>query len=126
VEEGEEGVLQDKDDSSGDCKTVCISAGARLQQGRLICDCPGEYADVQLEPGVSLVGKNARAEIRIMRDTISQLHARIEYKAGRYYIEDLNSTNGTYINEQSVMYKQRLVLTRGDQVRFADVSYHCY
>ena len=92
----------------------------------LSCDRKGDFPDYVLEKGAYLVGKNPQVQIRINKDTVSQYHARIEYQGEGYYIEDLNSTNGTYVNEQLLSYKSRKQLQRGDSIRFGDVGYHFY
>src|SRR3990172_7528042 len=47
--------------------------------------------------GVS-IGRSADADVRIEDRFASQIHARIYPRAGSYYVEDMNSTNGTYLN----------------------------
>ena len=32
------------------------------------------------------------------RETVSRLHLRIDQKDGHYYVQDLNSTNGTMVD----------------------------
>ena len=59
----------------------------------------------------------------IQADTISQLHARIDHDGETYYIEDLNSTNGTFVNDEPLAYKERRKLNSNDMIRFADVRY---
>ena len=39
------------------------------------------------------------------------------------YIEDLNSTNGTFINEEPLAYKEQRKLDLNDIVQFADIRY---
>ncbi len=46
------------------------------------------------------IGRKVGNDIQIDSLAVSGHHARIEYREGRYQIEDLNSTNGTYINEK--------------------------
>lgn len=53
-------------------------------------------------------------------DTVSRLHARIHEAAGAYYLEDLNSMNGTFLNEQRLSAYTRVPLKEGDVLRFAD------
>jgi predicted component of type VI protein secretion system len=45
------------------------------------------------------IGRNVRNDIQIDNLAVSNFHARLERILGRYYIEDLNSTNGTFIND---------------------------
>lgn len=105
--------------------TVCIAA-VKGTGKELCCDRKGVFPDFILERSAYIVGKSAKVQFRIDKDTVSQFHARIEYQGDAYYIEDLNSTNGTYVNEQLLSYKSRRLLQSGDSIRFGDVGYHFY
>ncbi len=48
---------------------------------------------------------------------VSRQHARIYRAGGRWYLEDLNSTNGTFVNEQMVQPGQPILLADRSQVR---------
>ena len=45
--------------------------------------------------------------------------ARMCYRQGQWWVEDLQSTNGTYLNDEPV--SSPLVITSGDQVRCGQV-----
>jgi FHA domain len=63
------------------------------------------------------VGRGAGCAIVLGEDTyVSQLHARLYQQNGEGYIEDLGSTNGTYVNGKVISTATRL--RRGDQVQF--------
>jgi hypothetical protein len=47
--------------------------------------------------GVS-IGRSSEADVRIEDRFASQIHVRIYPRAGSYYVEDMNSTNGTFLN----------------------------
>ncbi len=51
------------------------------------------------------VGRNAENDICIDNLAVSSRHARISNEQGQYLIEDLNSTNGTYVNEKRITKK---------------------
>lgn len=106
--------------------TVCVGSSSSAVRGELICDRRDTFRDFQLEKSAVILGKNPKVQLHIDKDTISQFHARIEYQDGGYYIEDLNSTNGTYINDKVLNYKSKQRLEAGDRVRFADVGYRFY
>lgn len=46
-----------------------------------------------------MIGRNAENDIVVENLAVSKLHARIVKQDEAYYIEDLNSTNGTYLNK---------------------------
>ena len=102
--------------------TVCITSMLGEPQGVLLYEGTGNYSDFQLEKSICIIGKNSRADMKIERETISQFHAKIAYEEG-YYIEDMNSTNGTFVNDIMVNYRERICLYSGDIIRFADVKY---
>ena len=49
------------------------------------------------------IGRNADNDIPIDNLSVSKRHATIRYAGGEYFIEDENSTNGTYLNEKLVL-----------------------
>lgn len=103
--------------------TVCL-ASKRNQVRELRCESHGLYPDFVLGMGSYVVGKSTNAQFRIPKDTVSQFHARIEWQGEAHYIEDLNSTNGTYVNEVLLNYRDRRRLEPGDRVLFGDVTYY--
>jgi predicted component of type VI protein secretion system len=61
----------------------------------------GKQAGLQLplEGGV-LIGRSSDCQLLLDDDYVSTRHARITLSAGGYQVEDLGSTNGTFINNQ--------------------------
>jgi pSer/pThr/pTyr-binding forkhead associated (FHA) protein len=57
---------------------------------------------IETDKEVINIGRNVKNDIHIDNLSVSKLHARIIKQKGKYYIEDLNSTNGTYLNEKKV------------------------
>lgn len=102
--------------------TVCIAATLGEPKGILIYEGMGDYPDFEIDKMICVIGKSHRARLQIDRDTISHFHAKIEYADG-YYIEDMNSTNGTFVNDEILNYRERRQLNPGDVIRFADVKY---
>ena len=48
------------------------------------------------------IGRNIKNDLQIDNLAVSNFHARINRSQDKYFIEDLNSTNGTYINEEKI------------------------
>jgi pSer/pThr/pTyr-binding forkhead associated (FHA) protein len=46
------------------------------------------------------IGRDPQADLNISDDTLSAIHSRVFYKNSHWMIEDLQSTNGTFINEE--------------------------
>jgi hypothetical protein len=57
---------------------------------------------------------------------VSRKHARVFVQGSQVYIEDLNSTNYTYVNQQKVLPGQPHPLNDGDEVRFGRVKLAYY
>ena len=82
-----------------------------------------QLSDIYLDQKPLQVGKSAAADVKIDKETISQLHARIWPEGNSFYIEDLNSTNGTFVNDETLPYKQKRILQVNDIVQFADARF---
>ncbi|HZP90809.1 MAG TPA: FHA domain-containing protein [Actinomycetota bacterium] len=48
------------------------------------------------------VGRSDSCRVRVEDVYVSQVHAKIYGKNGAWYVEDLGSTNGTYVNDHRV------------------------
>jgi predicted component of type VI protein secretion system len=79
---------------------------------------PGMIYDVD---GDLVLGRGDRAEIRLEDPFASSRHARIYEQAGAVVIEDLGSTNGTYLNEE--LLQSPRPLHPGDRVRIGDSEF---
>ena len=62
-------------------------------------------------------------DLTIDSPVVSRMHARIFPENGEFFIQDLNSRNGTYLNDELLPGKEKRRLSGGDIIRFADVSY---
>jgi pSer/pThr/pTyr-binding forkhead associated (FHA) protein len=70
----------------------------------------------QLDLGEELVIGRAEKCNLVLDDTyVSQVHARIFARNGGYLVEDLGSTNGTYVNRRRITSPTEV--QRGDQVK---------
>lgn len=49
------------------------------------------------------IGRADGCAIRLQDTYVSQVHARLAGKDGAWYVEDLGSTNGTYLNDRKVV-----------------------
>jgi hypothetical protein len=65
------------------------------------------------------VGRAAGCQITLDDTYVSQLHARVFLRDGTWFVEDLGSTNGTYLNTKRV--SSPLAVKRGDQIKIGAV-----
>lgn len=104
--------------------TQCLSA-TRFRLGGLerphamvrIHPSNGLGAVIDLDEGNLTIGRDADCEIHLPDDSVSRRHARFEITGDVCTLEDLESTNGVYVNDRRIA-RQRL--TPGDRVRFGN------
>ena len=69
-----------------------------------------------------VIGKDSSCDFSIKGDTyISRKHCRIVKQEDSYYIEDLDSTNGTFVDGEEI--KGKVKLEEGQEIKLADRSY---
>jgi pSer/pThr/pTyr-binding forkhead associated (FHA) protein len=61
------------------------------------------------------MGRAAGCQVVLDDTYASQIHARLFARDGQYFVEDLGSTNGTYLNRRKV--SGPMVMQRGDRIR---------
>jgi hypothetical protein len=81
-----------------------------------------------LDPGTELpvgdgvlLGRSPGADIRIDDQFASSNHARVYAKGGEMVVEDLGSTNGTYLNSRPLRGSERL--GENDTIRIGDTEF---
>lgn len=72
-----------------------------------------------LGKGETVLGRSQQAQVRIPGEGISRMHARIVQVEGSVFIEDLQSANGTFVNDRRI---ERAPLSEGDKIRLASTS----
>lgn len=64
------------------------------------------------------IGRHTGADIRINDSSVSRFHSIVHFKEGKWWIQDMNSANGTFVNDQKIFkqqlgFKTQLLLGRG-------------
>jgi hypothetical protein len=67
------------------------------------------------------IGRSKEADVRIEDRYASSLHARVFSREGRFYVEDMNSTNGTLLNGATLQGEAELI--DGDSVQIGDTVF---
>jgi hypothetical protein len=70
---------------------------------------------VSLDGAPLLIGRGNDAAIRLDDDYVSTRHARIGSSGDQWYVEDLGSTNGTYVGSSRI--SQPTAISLGTQIR---------
>ena len=76
-----------------------------------------------LDKSVVAIGKKKEETDVVLGDmSVSRLHARIVKEENTYFIEDLNSTNGTFKNGLRLQPYEKRKLEKGDEIRIGRVE----
>jgi two-component system, cell cycle response regulator len=75
-----------------------------------------EICDTEL-----VVGRGEETDIRIADNSISRRHARLQAKPEGVFVEDLRSTNGTFVNDEPI--EGARLLNDGDYLRVGNCIY---
>jgi pSer/pThr/pTyr-binding forkhead associated (FHA) protein len=73
-----------------------------------------EGLEVPVDRSRLVIGRGRGADVVIAEPTISRAHAAIGHEAGRFFVQDLGSTNGTWINGAR---EQKASLKNGDEIQ---------
>ncbi len=74
---------------------------------------------------IQVVGSSKdTADVVIPASTVSRMHARLTFQSGVWYLKDLNSRNGTWVNEEELIAGKERELKEGDELCFADQYYY--
>jgi hypothetical protein len=68
---------------------------------------------------VVMIGRDEHCDCPIQHPTVSAQQARLSYHHSQWWVEDLRSTNGTFLNQSPV--ETSLVLAAGDELRCGQV-----
>ena len=64
---------------------------------------------VEITPETSIIlGRHPDSSLQLNVDSVSRHHAQIDNIGGKFFIRDLGSTNGTYINDKSIKQNEEL------------------
>ena len=103
--------------------TVCLSDYREHPQGMLLYEGMEKHNNIIIEKDSTRIGQGEDVDAVISKDTISHFHAVINRENKEFFLEDLNSTNGTFVNDEVLAYKERKQLKSNDIIRFADVKF---
>lgn len=92
---------------------LCIDAppGSGTQAGRVY---------VLTSSGANTIGREAGNNIVLPSDRLSRRHATIHQEDGNWFITDLKSLNGTFVNGTQI---DKQTLRSGDQIRLVGITF---
>ncbi len=92
-----------------DCLVIIYATDARMFGKRHV-----------LGTGATTLGRGSENTIVLENDAVSRRHCKIEKRGRAYFVQDQDSTNGTYVNDVLISDYQ---LARGDQVKVGDTIF---
>ncbi|RME76303.1 MAG: FHA domain-containing protein [Planctomycetota bacterium] len=84
----------------------------------LVVDIDGKEQSYSLNQPLITIGRGRENDIVLSHFSVSKYHAKIAYEQGEFVLYDLNTTNGTMVNDSMI---QRCVLAHGDTLNFGQV-----
>src|SRR5687768_14326015 len=86
---------------------------------RLFCGTGSNTIEFQLSPGRNTIGRGPGNDIRLDDPSVSEAHCQLDVTDGRVIVEDLGSTNGTFVDSELVT---SAVLRPGQTLRLGQVE----
>jgi pSer/pThr/pTyr-binding forkhead associated (FHA) protein len=86
----------------------CSQCGTKLHfatplQGRLLrMNGPLQARVIELPSPVCVLGRDPNSSVHLEEESVSKQHARLTSENGRFAIEDLGSSNGTFVNGRRI------------------------
>ena len=71
----------------------------------------------------ALIGRGDMADCRLHGESISRVHAKLAYADANFILEDIESTNGTCVNDYPLKKGYPVLLFPGDEVSFGSERY---
>ena len=97
-----------------------LLAARRIPEIRLINDIGDETVSHEFALPELVVGREESCDLILDEKTVSAEHARLSYHHGNWWVEDLHSRNGTFLNQ--VLLAAQAVLTSGDELQVGEVK----
>lgn len=86
---------------------------------------PGSRERILLEDDMYVIGQlKSQADIVLNHPSVSRVHAKIQREGSAYYLIDLNSTNGTFLNGRRLDVHEKVMIQFGDEIAFARVGFY--
>lgn len=73
-----------------------------------------------LQPQI-MIGRDTKCDVAIMDEALSAHHARLTHHHGQWWLEDLNSTNGTLLNREKLT--TAAVVITGDHFKCGNTDF---
>ena len=108
----------------GDNPTVCFSENGLVQIWELSYQGNGIEQNFRMKKFPYFIGTDRTKNDGVLTaNTVSRIHARFTKEMEELYLEDYNSTNGTYLNGKLIPMNTPTVVKKGDSIIFGTEEY---
>lgn len=113
-----------KEQENYDGRTVYIGSRVRDRTYELLYRKKGKEETYEISSFPFLLGKEQGSVNLPIRDmSVSRIHARFLQEDGELYLEDMHSTNGTFVNDLPLQPHERFAVRRGDILQFGKAEF---
>lgn len=110
-------------DSSESMETVILSKSEVSLKPRLLGEIDGKQIKLVIDENPYIIGKSSANAHGVIEDKrISRVHAVIRKDQGSFYISDLNSTNGTSVNNEKLIGTDTVKLCNEDEIILSNIK----
>ncbi len=106
------------------CDTIMISEVPKASHPYLESVGARTIERVVINKNKFIIGRlDSMADHIVQGSTVGKLHAEISINEGVYYIKDLNSKNGTYVNDMRIPSNKECEIKVNDRIKFSNFEY---
>ena len=104
-------------------RTVLLSTPKKPPCPELICEKTGEVVYLNKFP-FYIGSAKEYADFVPAAEGVSRIHCCVSKKESNYYLSDLNSTNGTYLNGKEIIPGKEALLSANDEIRITSQKFY--
>lgn len=109
-----------------DCNPTCLLSALPVKNPYITLKAidNSKVKDIQVPEFPFFIGKlHNNMNYCLEKEVISRYHAKITHEGDQYFIFDLNSMNGTFVNGEALLPYQKKEIKAGDEIALADIKY---
>ncbi len=110
-------------ESEDECTVLLVNDGLSKYPFQLLSD---EYPSICAGRFPFYIGKDPETSDYVLNKTgVSRYHMKVDKEGETFFISDLSSTNGTYLNGVRLKPYEKSAVRRGDEIRIAACTFYC-
>lgn len=83
--------------------------------------------DITIKGNKFIIGRlEEQVDYYIKNNSVGKIHAEISKIGNKYFIKDLNSKNGTYLNNEKLEAEKEVIINNNDKIVFANCEYQYF